>query len=136
MDPQKLKKLADLFGHDLSGWQIGQCHFLELDHGLMGTFPAIGQDKEIIVTLDRRALERVWKQLERRPAKVTSLMVVAHPASGVAFNLENYCKGDTEPLRIFSAEAIEALCRKKDAVRWAPGLLQLSERPVHDPVFA
>ena len=116
MDPQKLKKLADLFGRDLSGWQIAQCHFLELDHGLMGTFPAIDQDKEIIATLDKSALEKVWKKLERRPAKVTSLMVVAHPASGVAFNLENYIKGDTEPLRILSTEAIEALCQKKDSV--------------------
>lgn len=135
MDPQKLKKLADLFGRDLTGWQIGQCHFLELDHGLMGTFPAIDENKEIIATLDKRALENVWKQLDRRPAKVTSFMVVAHPASGVAFNLENYLKGDTEPLRILSAEAIDALCQKK-SVRWAPGLLQLSKRPVHDPVFA
>jgi hypothetical protein len=63
-------------------------------------------------------------------------MVVAHPESGIAFNLENYYKGDTEPLRIFSAEYIEVLCRDKEAVRWAPGLLQLSEQPVRDPVFS
>lgn len=135
MDTQKLKKLADLFGRDLTGWQIAQCHFLELDHGLMGTFPAIDKNGEIVATLDKSALEMVWKQLERRPAKITSLIVVAHPASGVAFSLENYPKGDTEPLRILSTEAIEALCQK-NSVRWAPGLLQLSERPVHDPVFA
>ncbi len=122
MDPQKLKKLADLFGCDLSGWQITWGYVLELDHGLAGNFPAIDQDKEPIVTLDKSTLEKVLERLEQRPAKVTSLMVVAHPASGVAFNLEGYLKGDTEPLRILSAEAIDALCKKKDSVRWAPGL--------------
>ena len=135
MEPQKLKKLADMFGSDLSGWQIAQCHFLELDHGLWGTFPAIDENKEIVATLDKQALENVWKRLERRPAKITSIMVVAHPASGVAFKLDNYFKGDAKPFHILSAEAINILCQKENSVRWAPGMLQLSEQPVRDPVF-
>lgn len=135
MDPLKLEQLADLLGHDLAGWQIGRCHFLELDHDLVGRFPAVDENMKIVFTLDKSALEKVWKQLERRHAKITSLMAVVHPASGVAFSLENYLSGETKPFRIFSAEAIESLCQKKDSVRWAPGLLQPSERPVRDPVF-
>lgn len=118
MDPQKLKKLADLFGQDLTGWQIALCYFLELNHGLMGTFPAIDEKKEIVATLDKPSIEKVWKQLEQRPSKVTGLMVIAHPASGVAFSLENYHKGNTEPLHILSVEEIDALCQK-NSVRWA-----------------
>lgn len=134
-DPQKLKKLANLFGHDLAGWKITQCHFLELEHGLRGRFPAVTEDEKIVATLDKRLLQKVWQRLPRRPAKVTSLMVVVHQESGVAFHLENYLNEDTEPLHVFSGEAIEALCRKKDSVRWVPYLLQMSDRPIHDPVF-
>lgn len=122
MDPRELKKLADLFSHDLDGWQIGQCYFLELDHGLMASFPAINEKKEIIATLEEAALEMVWKKLERRPFHVTSCMVVAHLATGVAFSLQNPWKGETKPLRIFSAEAIKELS-KEGGVRWTPGLV-------------
>ena len=134
MDPKELEKVADLFGHDLAGWQIAECHFLELAHGLMGRFPAIDEDKRIVMTLDKRLLEQVWKKLTRRPAKITSLMVVVHPASGVAFNLKN--EGDIEPFHILSAEAVEALCQKENPVHWTQGLLQLPEQPVAHPVFA
>lgn len=135
MDSQKIGKLADLFDHDLSGWKITECHFLELEHDLMGTFPAVNGDDEIIATLDKSLLEKVWKKLKRRPAMVSSFMVIACPVSGIAFNIESYIgRGDTEPLRIFSAEAIDALCQKEGSVRWAPGLFQ-SKRPVYDPVF-
>lgn len=133
---KKLQKLGDLFGHDLAGWQITHGHFLQLSHGLMGTFPAIDENGEIIVVLDKSTLAKVWQKLERREAKVTSIMIVARLASGTAFIFDGCLKGDAEPLRVFSAEDIEALCQKKDSMRWAPGLIQLSDdRPVRDPVF-
>ncbi len=135
LDPQKLKKLADLLGHDLAGWKITQCHFLELEHRLRGSFPAITNDGKVIATLDKSLLQKVWKRLSRRAAKVTSLTVIAHPESGVAFSLENYFDKDVEPSRVLSSEAIEELCRKKHPFQWTPNLLQMSERPIHDPVF-
>lgn len=135
MEQRGFKKLADLFGQDLSGWHITQCYFLELVHGLMGTFPAIDENNRVIATLYKPALERVWERLERRPAKVTALTVIAHPVRGIAFNLANDPRSETRPLRILSAPAIDALCDKKDGVHWSPGLLPMSEEPVRDPVF-
>lgn len=122
MNPQKLKKLADVFDIDLTGWQIVTCHFLELAHRLMGTFPAINKNNEIIATLDKRELENVWKRLKQLPAMVTSFLAVVHIESGIAFSLESHLKGDTKPFRIFSAEDIKDLCKNKKNVRWAPGL--------------
>jgi hypothetical protein len=138
MNPRKLETLASLFDQDLAGWQITHCHFLELDHTLMGTFPAIKKgDREPIMALDKAVLQKVWGRLEHRPAKVTSIRVIAHPVSGVAFNLESYCQGNTHPIRILSTEEIDALCEKEDAMCWAPGLFQVSTAtPVRDPVFA
>jgi hypothetical protein len=136
MDPKGLAKLSDLVGQDLAGWIITECYFLELKHGLMGSFPAVSDDKEVIATLNKSALGKVWDQLEKRPAKVSSLRVIAHPEKGVAFCLDNYMKGDTEPLRTLSTEEITALCEKKDAIQWAPGLTALAEQSVPDPVFA
>lgn len=136
MDPKQLKKLADLFGHDLAGWNIAQFHFLELEGGGLGHFPAIDTNGDIVATLDKCMLEKIWNQLERRSAMVTSRMAVVHLASGVAFSLESSMDGDTEPLRIFSTEDIDILCQEKGSVRWAPGLFQWSHQLVRDPVFA
>jgi hypothetical protein len=137
MSPQQFQRLSGLFGHDLAGWQIAYCHFLELDHGLMGTFPAIDENRKIVATLNKPALEKVWKQLRRRKAKVSSIMVIANPASGVAFSLDRgyFTPEQIEPLDIFSDEQIEALCAKEGSVRWAPGLIDLVKEEVKDPVF-
>lgn len=124
MNPQKLKKLAEIFNKDLTGWQIVTCHFLELAHGLMGTFPAINKNNEIIATLDKRELKNVWKRLKQRPAMVTSFIAVVHIESGIAFSLESphLNDGRVKPFRIFSAEDIKDLCKNKKNVSWAPGL--------------
>lgn len=137
MEPQKLTKFSDLFGLDLDGWKIAPCYYLELDHKLMGMFPAITGNEEIVVVLDKSLLQKVWKRLPRKPAKVTSLMVIVHQESGIAFNLEkeNYDCADTDPLHVFSSEAIEALCQKEDSFRWTPGLILVFDKPVLDPIF-
>lgn len=135
MDPKSLKRLSDLFGVDLTGWQITLCHFLELDHTFMGSFPAIDESGGIIFTQNKQMLQKVWNRLPRRSAKVTSLMAIIHPGTGVAFNLEHFLKGETEPFRVLSNDAINALCQRENSVSWAPGLLTLSSELVHDPVF-
>ena len=134
MDPKKMKTLSDLFGHDLTGWKITQCHFLELKHESMRRFPAVDEHGEVVAMLDKPSLEKVWKQLEPRQAQVTSLNVIAHLESGVAFNLENGWLGDGTPLHIFSDKDIELLCQK-NMVHWAPGLIQVHDSPVIYPVF-
>ena len=136
MELQKLEKLGDLFGHNLTGWQITWCHFLELDHGPMGIFPAITiEDKEIVAVLDKKLLRRVYDRLERRQAKITSLMVIINTENEIAFNLESYHKTATRSLRILSNEALNALCQKDNPFRWGPGLFGGSDKPVIDPKF-
>ena len=136
MIPRKPERLADLFGCDLAGWQIAQCHFLELAHGLMGTFPAITvEGREVVAVLDKSLLRQVWDRLEQRQDKVTSLVVVMNPTSGIAFSLENYDKTEAKPFRILTGKELDALCQKQSPFEWAPGLFGGSKEPINDPVF-
>lgn len=130
------KTLNNLFGHDLAGWKIVRCYYLERDHNLMGTFPAIDKDNRVIFVLDKGLLKKVWEKIAKQPAKITTFMVIVHSASGIAFDLTN-CYGDSrdESLYIFSADEVEILCEEKKSIFWAPGLIQISERIVKDPVF-
>lgn len=135
VDPKSLKKLSDLFDLDLTGWQITLCHFLELDHTLMGSFPAIDEKRKIVATANKQALQKVWNRLPRHSAKVTSFLAIVQPSTGLAFSLENFHKGETEPFQVLSDTAIDALCQRENSVSWAPGLLILSSELIHDPVF-
>jgi hypothetical protein len=135
MDPHEPKKLKDLLKQDLKGWQIRYAYLLEINHGLMGCFPAlIAETGEEVIVLERPFLESVWKRLEARPAKVTSLLVVVHPESGVAFNLDSYEGEQTGPLRIIPKAEIERLCRLDNPFRWKPGTIGGS-RYAHPPDF-
>lgn len=139
MNPRDLEKLSDLFGQDLAGWQIAPCYFLELDHTLMGHFPAMtaGRGGDVIYTLNKAMLQKVWRGLMPRPAKITSFMALVYLYSHVAFSLENgIYSADTKPKRLISDKAIEGLSKIEYAFCWAPGFIQLKDEPVHDPVFA
>lgn len=135
---QRPTKLADLFGCDLAGYQIAYCHFLELDHNLMGFFPAIYENRDIIVTLNKCDLEGVWKKLPRRPAKITSFLVLVQSGDGISIGFD-IAKENNKPFRIFSPESIESLCKRGDErgnpVSWTPGLIPLSNPSVRDPIF-
>ena len=136
MEPKQLKKLSELYEQDLSGWKITQCHFLELGHCLMGMFPALTVNGEIVVTFDKCQLKKVWDHIEKLRAKVTSLTVIAHIDSGVVFNLGGDSGGNTKPLNIVSDKAIDALCKKKDPFKWAPGLMQIPTLPISELDFS
>ena len=98
------------------------------------SFPGFHPHRNLSLATRPGAMARRGR-LRRRPAKVTSLLVIAHSAGGIAFNLGGDAGGDTKPLHIFSVEAIDMLCKKDGLVDWTPGLLQLSEETVDDPVF-
>lgn len=117
MEPQIPEKLANMIGQDLAGWQIALIHFLELNHDLREQFPAVDDKETVIAVIDKSALEKVWRILERRPAKITSLIAIANLARGIAFPLEQLRTGDAEPVSIFSAKDIEALCQEDPTYR-------------------
>ena len=127
------KCLAELFGKGLAGWQITQCHFLELDHGLWGTFPAFDDTDEPIVAIDKAVLAAVWARIEKRSAKVTSFLALANPEGGIAFNLEIGNSAEVRPLKLFSMEDIEKM--EPGSMQWDPGMVQLSDEPISKPDF-
>lgn len=136
MNPQKLKKLSDLFGHDLAGWKITRCHILEgVDHTLMGSFPAITtKGKEMVVVFEKSFLQKVWNRLERRRAKVTTFMVVVNLATGIVFDLDSDYKELQRPLRVLTDTQIDELCQEENPFQWTPGIYDGS-KPLKDPVF-
>jgi len=131
------QKLGDLFNRNLDGWQITYAHFLQLEHGLMGIFPAlIAENEDLFAVLDKKSLRKVWDHVDRRSAKITSLLVLANPQVNIAFNLDGYVEKDqTRPLRILATKELDELCQKEKPFEWAPGLLQLKDLPVTDPDF-
>ena len=132
MDSKSLKELRDLFGHNLDGWKISTCYFLELKHELMGTFPAITVDKkQEVVVSDKNLLRQVWAHIDKRPARVRSFTAIIHEKDGIAFMLDSTAINDAEPLHCFSEKEIEKLCRKTHPFKWMPGLINLSRGPIN-----
>lgn len=135
----ELGKLSDLFGCDLAGWQIAQVHFLQLDHGLMGIFPAITVEEEkegeIIIVADKSSLRKVWDRIKRQSAIVTSFMAIVNATEGIAFNMEGSDRATNKPIFIMTDEEIDILCQKKNPFQWEPGLISFSDNPVRDPLF-
>lgn len=122
--------LNELFGRSLAGWQLSRAHLMELQHGLMGFFPAIlnggafgKKSGEVVVVLDKRLLRVVWDHIEKARATITSFMVLACPEIGIAFGLcRNYTE-ETRAMKIFSEADLATLCGgKKEPFRWSPGL--------------
>ena len=117
-------KLSDFFGRDLAGWKIGYCYLLELEHGLMGSFPAITvEGKEVVVVTTKRLLKEVWDKLKKRSAKITSLLAIGNASEGLAFNLEGIGdKGQAKPMRLFEGPELHFMCKQANPFEWAPGL--------------
>lgn len=131
-----LRTLSDLFGHDLAGWKFMDCHFLELDHRLMGTFPAVltANPRKIIFVLEKHLLASVWNRLETRSAKVTTIPAIVNE-DGLAFGLKCEIFGKAKSFQIFSEKEINELCRQEGAFKWVPGLVGGSSSQVRKPVF-
>jgi hypothetical protein len=134
--------LGGLFGKDLAGWQITSGYFLELKHGLMGTYPAIlddvsgDGDGEIVLVIEKRLLHEVWKRVPRANAVITTILVVANTELGVAFFLgDNYRPEQKQVLRLFSDGDIAKICEKRTTFRWAPGLFGARNEHAIPPDF-
>lgn len=114
MRPQEMKKLADLFHHDLSGWVIARGYGLGLRNGSMGMFSAITNDGREIITPDKDAIKVLSEKLLPRVAEVTSSIYLVCMETGEAFILHYLLGGEAEPFQIFSGETI----KKLDSVYW------------------
>ncbi len=59
------KRIKDLVGEDLTGYQIGQAHFINIKTALMAFYPAQYNDgsREMVVSLDLEVMQEVRKLL-------------------------------------------------------------------------
>ena len=129
------ENLRDLFGKDLTDWQISPVYFLQLRHSLMGVFPAIDRCDNVIIVPRKNMLPLVWDRLPRRSAQVSHFVALWHPEMGIGFNMDLHQNGDAPVLKIFSQEEIDLLTKIPGSFEWAPGLIQGSDF-IHEPVFS
>lgn len=121
--------LFELLKGDTSAWPIKEFYHLELNHGLMGFFPAIvlAEKKRLVLTIDRSLLGHVWRRLEPRDSKMGKGLGYVNESLGFLYpNLgqSDHEKEDSKPLKILSeAEYIKLTHNGAEGFGWAPGLI-------------
>ncbi len=120
-----LQKLHNLCNTDLVGWEIAWCHYLELTHGRMGTFPALyTSDNDIVVTLSEDTLDKVRNILPDRPGHTVSQLMLVNEEEGIAFCLAVKDLENTPPLKLLNeAKFKKLIAEEEEPFKWAPGLL-------------
>lgn len=121
------KTLREVKEQGLTGYELKTGYLLILQHGLMGTFPAlIAENEELFVCIDKQLLEKVWERLPKRPARVIELQMYVNNADGIGFNVG---VGDrAEPISILSEERFATIIENsEDVFKWAPGLISLKD---------
>ena len=129
------EKLQDLFGQDLTGWQVSPLYFLQLRYSLMGVFPAVDDHNNIIIVPQKDMLKKVWAHLPRRSAQVSHFIALWNCEIGIGFNMDLHQNGDAPVLKIFSQEEIDLLAKMPGSFEWVPGLIQGSDF-IHEPSFS
>lgn len=122
-----LKKVPDSF-------ELKMCHFLRIKHGLMGTFPAILKDTEVmVITTDKDSIIRIWKSLKPRRSEIVTEVCMVNEQLGVCYTMasDEFDQTQSKPLKLFSKKDIEeSFASNKQPFRWAPGLFgaEISEQ--------
>jgi hypothetical protein len=117
--------LAEKNHHGAFRLAIG--HYAELQHGLMGTFPAIESESgEVVMTTDPELLKRVCATLPPRQFKFGTQLIYVNILTGVAYSI----LGTTElalekaiPFQTLTQTRFEELIKQKRPFKWAPGLV-------------
>jgi hypothetical protein len=126
---EKIEKLADLLGKDLSGYRIMRAHFLELKHNLWGFFRAIYNDGEcttLVICTDLRVLAAVAERLPKRKFSRADLLMLVNSEGNSGFALNSPMNGpgvEDEPWPIMTAGKLAELTDDRDTTfSWQPGL--------------
>ena len=73
---------------DLSDFRIGMGYWLELKHGLMGTFPALTtKDDEPFFCLNEGAVKMALSLLSKRPFRIEKVLLLINEKKKMAFDL-------------------------------------------------
>ena len=134
-------KSSELFAlSNLDGWRIVEGYFIELKHGLMGTFPAlISETGKDFVCLSEEDVKKAFSLLPKRPYIANNMLLLINEKEKVAFlmaDVEGQWKNnfyqknlkpkyrrhyDSESARILTKEDLENM--KVGDLKWAPGLV-------------
>lgn len=132
LDPQTglPLNLFELRKRDLAEVPIKECFFLELEHGLMGCFPAINASiDQVVLTMDQRLIFDVWLTLPPRQSKVVAVLCYVLNEHGVAYMIpsseDQWSVENSQPMPLLTREAFDQLTSGdgSEPFRWAPGLI-------------
>lgn len=134
MNADSTKNLKSLIEGSHEGFQLGFVYFLELDHNLMGCFPAMTCSNETVLTRDSEVLSKIRETLEPRPSKITQCLGYINDKLGVVYLIRDtddyYLTEISKPLSLFSKKKLEEMIgdvefqtKDKPVFKWRPGLI-------------
>jgi len=125
-------RLGEILDQDLLGNRVGYVFYAELDHRLMGQFPAIFSDSvdvkhRIVVTTSRDLIEEVVAGLPDRRSKIMPVLALIDEEGGFVFDtsLLNAHQWEMKlPLQLMNREEYDRLMAEGgEPFMWAPGLI-------------
>jgi len=130
-EPNNFKEIMKM---DLAGYEITKAYYLKVDHGLMGTHPAlISETDEIVVCLDKELLKRVWNFLPKKKAKVEEIFMLADVKNNFGFSLTACLDYKNEPeevkpLHVLSEHKLIELAAAPEPFKWTPGVMDFTPK--------
>lgn len=125
--PQNLKNLLE--SEEKRNYELTVVYLLELEHGLMGQFPAMFRGtRHPVLTPNLELLAKVWRLLPPRRAKVNQGLFYINNVLGVGYPVlgsSEYDQEDSKPHELLTEREFEALVKTSgaEAFEWAPGLI-------------
>lgn len=114
-------KLADLHDTELCDWKTSQGYALELQHGLMGYFPLIDENKKIVVALDKEILKKIWESLTTHKVTLDQFSCMVNKETHTVIPISDYNKDvDSDDFVLIAEDDIETA-----KFRYASGLMSL-----------
>lgn len=110
----------DLLGQNLAGYKLVECNFLELEHSLMGYFPAIfSRSRKEAIFVDKDVLEAAKKTLPERRHTTHTVAFLLEPEGKGGFIIEGEHMLKRVRCEVYTKDDLD----KHIPIEWAPGLL-------------
>jgi len=115
-----MTKLNELLGKDLAGYKLVVGKFMELDHQLMGYFPAIfSKSRSEAIFVDEAVYQAAEARLEKRPFKTHNFAYLLEPEGKGGFVVEGSGILKRTRTEVYTKEDLDTHV----PIEWAPGLL-------------
>lgn len=115
--------LFEFMKRPVPGFEQKMLYWLELDHGLMGAFPAvIHEERRVIFMTDITLVRRVWKTMRWRRSKIRENMAYVNAEGTVAYLVRKDAEESLPQPVLTEEEFNELLGRNPQPFQWAPGL--------------